>query len=151
MRENQDYTPELGETIATMIEKNCSYPTIENATGISRTAIFRWIRDEKDFLEKVSRARLTQADVIDDDINQVIDKTLNLELDPNIARVVIEAMKWRASKKNPKVYGEKTHVEHEVKLSLPQLVEQSLALENSGKKGGNLLIDVTPVKDENLA
>jgi hypothetical protein len=61
--------------------------------------------------------------VLDDDGNQVLDDkgkpTTELNpkyVDPSTARVVIDSMKWRASKMNPKQYGERREIEHKGRI-----------------------------------
>lgn len=67
--------------------------------------VFDWLTKYEDFRSKYARARESQADVMDDKILQVADECT--EETAQAARVKIGAYQWRASKLNPKKYGDK--------------------------------------------
>lgn len=67
--------------------------------------MLRWMADNKDFEAKCARARLMQADTMDDMVMDVID---DVDADnAHAMKVKLAAIQWRASKLNPKKYGDK--------------------------------------------
>jgi hypothetical protein len=69
----------------------------------SRETIYQWLADDSAFSDKYVRAREDQADFYADEIIDIADT----EPDANKARVRIDARKWKASKLQPKKYGDK--------------------------------------------
>lgn len=103
-----DYTPELADKICELISEDNTYEQIAAIDGMpSKSTIIRWLGLHEDFETKCARARQIQADSIDNRIGSVIDKTETGLLAPDIARVVLSGLQWRASKKDPKKYGDK--------------------------------------------
>jgi hypothetical protein len=78
-----------------------SYPTV-----------MRWIRANPEFSASYAQAREDMADADADKIADVAQAVLEGALDPNAARVAIDAYKWSAGKRRPKRYGEKLEVEN---------------------------------------
>lgn len=78
----------------------------------SQTTVFRWIGDDDVFRENYARARELQADSFVDEIVNIADT----EIDPNRARVRIDARKWTAGKLRPKVYGDRVEVDLNAKI-----------------------------------
>jgi hypothetical protein len=74
--------------------------------------VMNWIGDDADLLDKYMRAREASADADADRVKDVADRTLAGEYDPQAARVAIDALKWSAGKRKPKVYGDKLDVNH---------------------------------------
>ena len=77
-----------------------SYPTV-----------MRWVRDQPEFADQYARAR---EDMGDNDADKIADVAQRVEdglIDPNAARVAIDAYKWSAGKRRPKRYGERLEVE----------------------------------------
>ena len=71
-----------------------------------------WRSEDAAFAEKYARAREDQADYHAEEIVDIADT----ETDPNIARVRIDARKWKASKLKPKVYGERIAVDQDLTI-----------------------------------
>lgn len=108
MGRSSDYTSEIAEKICELIAADYTYEQIAAEDGMpSKSTIIRWLGLHEDFETKCARARQIQADSIDNRIGSVIDKTEAGTLAPDIARVVLSGLQWRASKKDPKKYGEK--------------------------------------------
>lgn len=76
--------------------------------------VFNWLGDEtkKEFLEQYARAKEEAADALADDIQDISDKVLKKEYDPQAARVAMDGKKWIASKLKPKRYGDKLEVDN---------------------------------------
>ena len=78
----------------------------------SSASFFIWIAKDPLLLEQYMRAREAGADADAEDVTDIGKRTLTGEFDPAAARVAIDALKWSAGRKRPKVYGDKAAVEH---------------------------------------
>ncbi len=82
----------------------------------SRQTVLRWLWGESEeanawgFVAKYARAREAQGDLMDDKILE--EAEVATPDTAALARVRIDAYKWRASKLKPKVYGDKQQLEH---------------------------------------
>ena len=79
-----------------------------------RKTVFRWLADPEraDFRRQYALARETSADADDDDIRDIAGRVEAGKLDPQAARVAIDAKKWSAGKRKPKVYGDASTLKH---------------------------------------
>lgn len=103
------YTPKIADEICRRLAEGESLRSIcEEKAMPSRESVRRWLLDNETFRGQYARAREDQADAYADDVVRIAD----LELDPNRARVRIDARKWAAGKLKPKVYGDKVVNEH---------------------------------------
>jgi len=75
-----------------------------------RETISRWIRDEPGYAAKYAYARAMQADTLFSEMAEVEAKVQAGTMDSHAARVVLDSMRWRASKLAPKVYGDRLDV-----------------------------------------
>jgi hypothetical protein len=92
--------------------------------GTTTTTLKRWLREDEELRAHYACAREDQADSFADEI---IETSRDASLDPNDRRVRIDALKWAAGKRKPKVYGDKVTTEHSGPGGLPvqiQLVER---------------------------
>lgn len=69
--------------------------------------IFRWLTVNDVFRENYTRAREWQAESGSHRMRQIEEQVTTGKLDPNAARVILDSIKWRASKLAPKKYGDK--------------------------------------------
>ena len=74
------------------------------------TTVLRWIASDADFAIKYTRARVAQADTLFDRMEEVEEAVSAGTMDSHAARVVLDSMRWRASKLAPKVYGDRLDV-----------------------------------------
>lgn len=74
-----------------------------------RRTVFRWLAnpEHEAFRRQYALAREASADADDDDIRDMAGRVEKGKLDPQAARVAIDAKKWSAGKRKPKVYGDK--------------------------------------------
>lgn len=121
-----EYTTELGEKIADLLTEGKSLRQIEQEPGMpSKSTMLRWLKKFEDFDTKCARARRVQGELAADEHKDVIDDVRSGALAPDIARVVLSGLEWRAKKLEPKKYGDKLHNEHSGSLSLASLVTES--------------------------
>jgi hypothetical protein len=102
------YTDEIFNSICDKLADGNSLKRIcEDEQMPDKATFYRWINDNKDLCDKYARAKEDSSDALADDIQDIGDKVLTGEYEPNNARVAIDAKKWIASKLKPKKYGDK--------------------------------------------
>lgn len=102
------YTEELAEIILDRLADGESLAQIckDDAMPGLRT-VMAWAADNQDFSNRYARAREAQAEVMDD---KILAAAKEASVDPQAARVKVEAYKWRAAKLAPKRYGDASTV-----------------------------------------
>ncbi|CAN7169990.1 hypothetical protein [Brevundimonas sp. LjRoot202] len=79
-----------------------------------RSTVFRWLADPANvaFRDQYALAREASADADDDDIRDIAARVEAGKIEPQAARVAIDAKKWSAGKRKPKVYGDASVLRH---------------------------------------
>lgn len=79
--------------------------------GVSSTSFFKWIGEKAEWAENYTRAREAVSYTVEPKIETILER---MEGDggikPDAARVMIDAEKWLAGKRNAKVYGVKSDI-----------------------------------------
>ena len=124
MGRKSGYTPEIGERICELLVGGKSVLAISKLDGMPTEGTIRnwaWNPEysNQDFIANYARAREMGADHEFDRLEELEDQLEAGKLDPHAARVLIDSIKWRLSKKLPRVYGERAHLEVSGGLSAP--------------------------------
>lgn len=82
-----------------------------NNEDVAPSSFIKAVTEDKELFEHYARARKAQAEWLFDSIGMIEDGTLAGKIDPQAAKVVIDARKWRLAKLHPKEYGEKKQVD----------------------------------------
>jgi hypothetical protein len=103
--------------------------TICNEVGLSSRTFYNWLEANEANLQRYTRAREAQADLLVEEMIQLSDTRIGDLLETDIgqqgnsanvqrSRLQVETRKWIASKLRPKKYGDKVEVENsgEVKV-----------------------------------
>jgi hypothetical protein len=85
----------------------------------------RWVRDNPEFAASYARAREDMADHDADKIADVAEAVAAGKIDPQAARVAIDAYKWSAGKRRPKRYGEKLEIEQTGSVAVTHTLDVS--------------------------
>jgi hypothetical protein len=86
-----------GENIFTILKSNDKYPC---------PATFRsWKESNDELLTLYTRSVQTKAEAVDSQIDDTIKELRSGKIDPATARVIIDTLKWKASKYYPKMFG----------------------------------------------
>jgi hypothetical protein len=97
-------TPQIKARICLEIAEGKSLRNICLADDMPASETVRvWLALDAEFAAQYARAREEQADYYADEIIEIADTAE----DANLARLRIDARKWKASKLRPKKYGEK--------------------------------------------
>lgn len=128
------FTPEIALAICDRLKLGESLVAIcESDEMPDRITAIRWMEKDNAFATMVESARKEQADFMDDEIIRVMRKVEVGKLRPEVGRVVLGALQWRAARLNGRKYGDKQNVEHSGSISLEALVTQSLTDDAKGK------------------
>ena len=107
-----DYTEELAIEFCAHIALGNSLRATTKIKGMpSHQTVYNWLNKYPSFVEQYTRAKQDSADSDADRIEEIAEKVLTGEYDPQQARVAMDAYKWTAGKKRPKKYGDKQYVE----------------------------------------
>jgi hypothetical protein len=107
-----DDVAEIQERVVSEIQTGRSLRQVCQDEGMPdfRT-VQRWIVADGQFAVKYARARTAQADTLFDRMEAVEEAVAAGTMDSHAARVVLDSMRWRASKLAPKVYGDRLDVQ----------------------------------------
>lgn len=133
------YTPQIGEKIAQLIAQDSTYEQIASVLGVPSGTIWNWLLKEPAFAEACAGARNAQAETIDNKMAIITEKLENGVIEPDVARVMLSSLQWRASKKNPRVYGDKTILSND-----PDNPIGTLAIRLDSAIGQRKTVDITP-------
>ena len=104
--------------------------------NITYGAVVNWLAKRPAFDEMYARAREDSADADADAMSDLRDRVLTGELDPQAARVAMDALKWTAGKRKPKRYGDNVQLRHSdadgEKLNTQPLVSELLTMLGPG-------------------
>ena len=104
------YSPEVASEIWRRLIEGESMRSISRDPAMpSRFTMLEWLRAKPEFQTECARARTLQADLMDDMIRDIIE-TVTPESAP-ADRVKLAALQWRASKLEPKKYGDRVTAE----------------------------------------
>lgn len=76
----------------------------------NRSSVFKWLAGNEELSDQYARAREAQGDGEFDEIRKIA--TAATPENVQVARLQIDALKWRAGKLRPKVYGDKLDLNH---------------------------------------
>jgi hypothetical protein len=85
--------------------------------GTSPQAFLRRVADNTALADQYARARTACGDMMDSRVQSVADDCAAGKIEPNAARVAIDAYKWRAAHLQPRRYGERLELDARVEHS----------------------------------
>jgi hypothetical protein len=129
------YSQQLAERICDLLMDGESLVKIcEREDMPHRSTVMRWMASDPEFATQCARARTMQADLMDD---LILDTAKASTAETAAAdRVKISAYQWRASKLEPKKYGDKLDLNHSGEVALtPTLIFEGMpgTKPNAGK------------------
>ena len=138
------YSPALAEEICDTVAshpnglaKLCS----EREHWPAPANIFVWLRKYPEFREQYARAKVAQVDAsinlmqeMMDEPHKYFDEFGNVRIDVSMLRVKYDAIKWQASKLQPKQYGEQAKDEGKTDTILQESLDHKHRLDEKNKK-----------------
>jgi len=88
-----------------------------------KQTIYTWMSQNPLLAKMYNDARATRAFSRGDKIDAITELVLSGALDPNSARVVIDAEKWQMTREAPRLFGDRIAVEHDVSGELAQAMQ----------------------------
>lgn len=132
------YTEEVGEYVCRKLANGESLTRIAESLGVDLWTIYYWKQKNDSFSQNFAQARVQEADAMDAAIRDIADETRAGRLNPQAARVVMEAYKWRAERLKPATYGAQSQINHVTTHQLNQL--DRMAVEDLRALKAKLLI-----------
>lgn len=123
------YTPEEKSEIITRICGLIIQSSVAQAckqAGIAECTFYAWVAADDELAEEYARARKAIAYKDENEIDKLAVAASNGEIDPAAARVAIDARKWLAGKRHPKVYGDRQDINLGGQEGNPIQLEQTL-------------------------
>ena len=117
-----------GRSLATVCKENEALPDVRN--------VYRWMDQDEGFRLRYLRACANRSLVYADTIGDIASATLDGRVDPNAARVAINAYQWIAARLVPDTYGER----QEVTVNHQHLHLHALRQLSEAAKAGQLAI-----------
>lgn len=94
--------------------------------------VLNYLQSDPEFFDLYARAKAESADADADEIKAIVHGLLHGDVDEKKARVAIDALKWSAAKRKPRVYGEKQTLDIEMKIEHKDDRELIADVERSG-------------------
>jgi hypothetical protein len=109
MPRQTDYDEEIADRLCEEIAAGAALYRLcaESEELPAERTVYQWLQANPAFAQKYARARERQQDREADRIVEIADSAE----DANLARLQIDARKWRASKLAPKKYGDRVQAE----------------------------------------
>lgn len=104
-----EFSDDAEDAILDVIRGGGTLEMAAQAANVSPRTVLRWLQDDEEFCRKYVRAREDQGDWYAD---KVADITLDPTREPADITARVNALKWLAAKRKPKVYGERVTQEH---------------------------------------
>lgn len=100
------------------------------ALGVTPGTVRRWMSEREDWMERYVKAKKLLAYALAEEAIQVARESTNHSSAAD--RVLIETLKWAASKANPAEFGDRQTVEHQGAQTLTvKIVEEDVPMRNS--------------------
>ena len=93
-----------GFNIKTVLGSKSQYPTFQTWCN--------WKRENQELFDLYVKTMQDKAESEMEEIDRVYDMLKSGEIEPSAANVLIQTKKWTASKFYPKMFGDKTQMEH---------------------------------------
>lgn len=132
-RRSGHYTPRTGSLICEQIALGKTLNEALKIVGYLAPSIptfWRWIDEHDDFRERYERARMLQADTHAD---RMLEMAAEVVAKPSAAaayRVACDILKWQASIRNRRVYGDKSTEEAKKPMNAAEIKKEITRLEN---------------------
>lgn len=100
-----------GFNIKTVLSSDQSYPSFPTWC--------KWKRENEELLNLYTRSIQDKAESVDEEIDAIYSQIKSGDLDPSSGRLLMDTLKWKASKYYPKMFGDKVQQEHSGEINNP--------------------------------
>jgi hypothetical protein len=122
-----------------IIADNGTLDDVARELKVHRTTPLRWLREDDtgELRNQYARARDDQGDLSADEVKDVARRVARGEIEPSAGKVLIDALKWDAGKRKPKVYGDRVQLDQTVTVKpADQMDDNELAAIALGSGAG---------------
>ncbi|WP_377838719.1 hypothetical protein [Bosea sp. UC22_33] len=109
MARPSEFSSDAETAILDIIRDGGTLDKAAQAASVSARTILRWLEADEEFRRKYAQAREDQGDWFAD---KIADLATDSEKEPADITARVNALKWLAAKRKPKVYGDKIVAEH---------------------------------------
>lgn len=129
-RESKVFRLRQAQRICTLISQGQTLQQICGVDGLpSITIINIWLQDNERFRRMMDKARILQADYLADEMLLLASKVRGDPRNANAYKVAADILRWQASVRNVRKYGDKTQIEvREVHKSPAQIQKEIIDL-----------------------
>jgi len=123
------YTKALGTEICAKICSGQSVNKLCKADDMpAKSTVFLWLIEHAEFSDNYVKAKEQSGDVDQDKLDSIAERVLEGDVDPAAARVAADIIKWSASKKKPKKYGDRQQIDnvHSGTVGVTDLTDEQL-------------------------
>lgn len=133
MTRHSTYDDNQAEIIIDGLASGLSMRSIcrDNPSLPDRTTIIRWMHERPEFATRCARAREDGAEVHHDDMDDIEQRVLDGDLEPQAANVVLANKRWRLEKLKPRVFGSKLELHGPGGGAIPVSVDVSGLSDNT--------------------
>jgi hypothetical protein len=104
------YSYELVQNICERLSNGDKLKDVLKDVGIVRSTFFKWKRENKEFSDLYVNVAHDKGELCIEEIDQTIEDLRNGKMEASVANVIIQSLKWKASKFYPKMFGDKLDV-----------------------------------------
>lgn len=115
LRQDKDFFGAIMEAVAS----GQSVSSFARQLGLSPTRMSSWLSTLNDevMVQRYAEARLSRASIMADRILDICDQVESGLISPQMARVIVDNLKWIASRLDPAIWGDKLQIRAEVKTT----------------------------------
>lgn len=113
-----DYNAELAREICQRLSERSMVAVCNESDMPNRATVYRWLQEHEGFSDMYARAIKERGQYRAEKIEEISDKVLSGEYDPQSARVAMDGLKWVAAKLDNTKYGDRIHTEVSGSLDL---------------------------------
>jgi len=121
LRQDEDFFDAIMEAVAS----GQSVSSFARQLGLSPTRMSSWLSTLSDDVKivKYQDARLSRANIMADRILDICDQVETGLISPQMARVIVDNLKWIAARLDPAIWGDKLQVRAEIKSTTEMHLE----------------------------
>jgi hypothetical protein len=122
MARPSSYNDDIATNILEQVADGLSMRTIcESEDMPCARTVYRWLLDNDAFRQRYARAKDMQAEGMFEKITEIVQKVEDGTIDPQQARVAIDAIKWQAGKLKPSKYSDKIQIDQDTNITIEVL------------------------------
>ena len=122
------YSPELVEKLLEHLEDGLCVSDVAKIEGMPKVrTVYQWMEAHPEFAQAYARAveagiRGNESELLAEARRRPVDS-----VDAQGQRTLVDALKWRLSKRLPRDFGDRQQVEHSGKVELPAMDDREAA------------------------